>query len=249
MIKKAMALFMAALLAVAACACTNTPEESSSSSSEAPSSTVSSVPQTLTFDGIDFSFTIPARWSKENYTVKVTKDAVMDGQEVEYNKVDFLFKGNADLPLLSLWAAPKAWWDDQISVGAALPTLLQEQGDIVYLAVLPENPTVPDEEQELYQSMAISADEVKDGFTVTASPSSSKTESSYMEGILEDGTINTITIKTDDGKELFFDKEGAEVNAPDGLIIGDRLRVYYSGSIEGTDTSGVVVSKVEKVSQ
>ena len=60
--------------------------------------------------------------------------------------------------------------------------------------------------------------------------------------------MNTITIQTADGKELLFNKEGAEVNEPDGLIIGDMLRVYYDGTIHGTDTEGVTVTKIEKIS-
>ena len=60
--------------------------------------------------------------------------------------------------------------------------------------------------------------------------------------------MNTITIETSDGKELLFNKEGAEVNEPDGLVIGDRLRIYYDGTINGSDTTEVTVTKIEKIS-
>lgn len=246
--KKAIALLLAAVLAFSVCACTNNVEESSSSSSEPSSSAEVSVPQTLSFDGIDFTFTIPARWNKDDFTVKVVKDAVMSGQEVEYSHVDFLFQNDTDAPLLSILAAPKAWWDDQQSMGADLPDLIQERGTTVYLAAIPDECPVSDKDlAKQYEAMAITLEEVKAGLKLTNEPSSS-TETAYIEGVLQDGTMNTITILTDDGKELLFGKEGAEVNEPDGLIIGDRLRIYYDGAINGTDTSGVTVSKIEKVS-
>ena len=246
--KKAFALLFAAILAASVCACTTNGGESSSSSSEPPTSSQVSVPQTLSFDGMDFTFTVPARWNRDDYTVKVTKDAVMNGQEVEYSHVDFLFQGDTGAPLLSIWAAPKAWWDDQQAVGAALPELVQQRGDTVYLADIPADCPVSDEEKaKLYNDMAITLEEVKDGLALTGA-SSSTPEAAYIEGVLQDGTMNTVTIQTDDGKELLFDKEGAEVNEPDGLLIGDRLRIYYDGVINGTDTTGVTVSKIEKVS-
>ena len=230
--KKTVGLLLAVILALSVCACTNGSEESSSTlpSSEAPSSSEASVPQTLSFDGMDFTFTVPSRWNKEHYTVKVTKDDVMSTQDVEYSHVDFLFKGNTDTPLLSIWAAPKTWWDDQNTVGAELPSLIQESGDTVYLADIPaENPVSDEEDAVLYSEMASS-------------------ETAYIDGTLTDGTMNTITIETSDGKELLFNKEGAEVNEPDGLVIGDRLRIYYDGTINGSDTTEVTVTKIEKIS-
>lgn len=250
--KKLLALCLAVLLAVSASACTNQGEESSSSSpssSEPSSSSDVSVPQTLSFDGMDFSFTVPSRWNKEDYTVNVVKDAVMSGQDMEYSRVDFLFKGDEDAPLFSIWDVPKAWWDDQKAIGANLPELIQESGETVYLADIPAECPVSDEEQaKLYNGMAVKLDEVKQGFEITAVSSSSSEELVYVDGVLQDGTMNTITIQTDDGKELLFDKEGAEVNIADGLIIGDRLRVYYDGAINGTDTTSVTVTKIEKIS-
>ena len=247
--KKTLVLFLAAFLAISICACTNGGNESSMlPSSEPPVSSESSVPQTLSFDGMDFTFTVPSRWSKDDYTVKVVKDDVMSSQDIEYSHVDFLFKGNADTPLLSIWAAPKAWWDDQSAIGAELPSLLQETSNTVYLADIPtENPVTDEETAALYDKMAITLEEVKEGFTVV-NPSSSSVEPTYVDGVLQDGTMNTITIQTAHGKELLFHKEGAEVNEPDGLIIGDMLRVYYDGTIHGTDTEGVTVTKIEKIS-
>lgn len=97
--KKTLVLFLAAFLAISICACTNGGNESSMlPSSEPPVSSESSVPQTLSFDGMDFTFTVPSRWSKDDYTVKVVKDDVMSSQDIEYSHVDFLFKGNADTP-------------------------------------------------------------------------------------------------------------------------------------------------------
>lgn len=248
--KKTFALLLAAVLAISICACTNGSSESSStpSSSEPSISSEASVPQTLSFDGMDFTFTVPSRWNKDDYTVKVVKNDVMSAQDIEYSHVDFLFKGNADTPLLSIWAAPKTWWDDQNAIGAEIPALIQENSDTVYLADIPaENPVTDEEEAALYEKMSITLEEVKEGFTVVNS-SPSSTEPAYIDGVLQDGTMNTITIQTADGKELLFNKEGAEVNEPDGLIIGDMLRVYYDGTINGTDTEGVTVTKIEKIS-
>ena len=60
--------------------------------------------------------------------------------------------------------------------------------------------------------------------------------------------MNTITIETSDGKELLFNKEGAEVNEPDGLVIGDLRRIFYDVTINGSDTTEVTVTKIEKIS-
>ena len=182
--KKAIALLLAAVLAFSVCACTNNVEESSSSSSEPSSSAEVSVPQTLSFDGIDFTFTIPARWNKDDFTVKVVKDAVMSGQEVEYSHVDFLFQNDTDAPLLSILAAPKAWWDDQQSMGADLPDLIQERGTTVYLAAIPDECPVSDKDlAKQYEAMAITLEEVKAGLKLTNEPSSSTETAMHLAEI------------------------------------------------------------------
>ncbi len=59
-------------------------------------------------------------------------------------------------------------------------------------------------------------------------------------GIIQDAAINTITI-TADGKNLSF---GTKSMAGD-LIIGSSVRVYYTDTFNGTDTSKARVTRPE----
>ncbi len=89
--------------------------------------------------------------------------------------------------------------------------------------------------------------------TQTAPESETSTESSlYAEehtltGTIVDAAMSTVTIKTDDEEELTFSiPDDADETQVDGMKVGDTLAITYTGTIQGTDTSGVtVVSLVE----
>ena len=69
-------------------------------------------------------------------------------------------------------------------------------------------------------------------------------EENMVQGILVDATMNTVRIQTDGGAQLAFGTEGAEKEIKDGLILGNLVTIAYSGSIEGSDTSGAAVLKL-----
>lgn len=55
----------------------------------------------------------------------------------------------------------------------------------------------------------------------------------------------SVTITDDiDSKSLSFSLEGAVIECSEGIIADERIAIEYSGSINGTDTSGVKVIKV-----
>lgn len=79
---------------------------------------------------------------------------------------------------------------------------------------------------------ACTAAESPDGNTVT--------------GEVVDATMNTLTIKTDDGQELTFMTEGADTSGlSNGLTVGEEVTVTYDGDIEGTDTSNTAVTYIK----
>lgn len=87
----------------------------------------------------------------------------------------------------------------------------------------------------------------------TASDSAEETagtaEQQTITGTILDATMSTVTIQTEDGEELSFsipdDADEAEV---DGMTVGDTLEITYTGTIDGTDTSGATVVKLVQTS-
>lgn len=69
-------------------------------------------------------------------------------------------------------------------------------------------------------------------------------DSQVISGIVEDATMNTITIQTSDGQSLSFATEGAETSYKDGLIIGIPVKITYTGEIKETDTSDTKVIRI-----
>lgn len=63
-----------------------------------------------------------------------------------------------------------------------------------------------------------------------------------VRGVIVDATTSTVTIQTADGTRLSFMRETADVT---GRIVEEaEAEVYYVGSISGTDTSAVFVTKI-----
>ena len=69
-----------------------------------------------------------------------------------------------------------------------------------------------------------------------------------MKGTIEDATMNTFVLKTNDGSITFTIGEDTNLdNMPNGLKIGDKVSVMYTGNVEGTDGSKVNVTRVNPV--
>ena len=67
-----------------------------------------------------------------------------------------------------------------------------------------------------------------------------------ISGVVTDASMNTVTIKTDAGDELSFGTEDADVSKVNGMDVGKTLTIYYTGTIDGTDTSKVTVVAVQE---
>ena len=82
-------------------------------------------------------------------------------------------------------------------------------------------------------------------YTGTADPAEEQT----ITGTILDATMSTVTIQTEDGEELSFSiPDDAEETEVDGMTVGDTLEITYTGTIDGTDTSGATVVKLVQTS-
>lgn len=82
-----------------------------------------------------------------------------------------------------------------------------------------------------------------------ASSAPSTTETKTLDCVLADGAMQTIVVQTTDGKTNFtFNKENAVINAPNGLQIGQKLRVTYTGELNSQDSSSAKLIQVDVIS-
>ena len=82
-------------------------------------------------------------------------------------------------------------------------------------------------------------------YTGTADPAEEQT----ITGTILDATMSTVTIQTEDGEELSFSiPADADETEVDGMTVGDTLEITYTGTIDGTDTSGATVVKLVQTS-
>lgn len=82
-------------------------------------------------------------------------------------------------------------------------------------------------------------------YTGTADPAEEQT----ISGTILDATMSTVTIQTEDGEELSFSiPDDADETEVDGMTVGDTLEITYTGTIDGTDTSGATVVKLVQTS-
>lgn len=80
--------------------------------------------------------------------------------------------------------------------------------------------------------------------TSDSDTSMNEEDSQVISGIVEDATMNTITIQTSDGQSLSFATEGAETSYKDGLVIGIPVKITYTGEIKEADTSDTKVIRI-----
>ena len=69
-----------------------------------------------------------------------------------------------------------------------------------------------------------------------------------ISGTIVDASMNTLVIQTAEEQELAFGTEDADKSKCSGLEIGSKVTVFYTGTIDGTDTSGVTVLRLEQAS-
>jgi len=70
-----------------------------------------------------------------------------------------------------------------------------------------------------------------------------------VTGVVKDGAMMSILIKTPDGKQLTVRRLGIDlVNLDKGFIIGNTVKVYYTGVIQDSSMQRAFVTKIEGVS-
>ena len=71
-------------------------------------------------------------------------------------------------------------------------------------------------------------------------------ETQTPTGVVDDGTMNTLTVKTADGSLYMFDKSQAEVTTgTTGIVIGNPVSITYSGELNPDEVSQTVeVTKI-----
>ena len=75
--------------------------------------------------------------------------------------------------------------------------------------------------------------------------SQSAEEKQTVTGTIVDGTMHTIAIETAGGERLEFAiPDDADLTGAQGRIIGNTVEITYTGSIDGTDTSGATVTRL-----
>lgn len=65
-----------------------------------------------------------------------------------------------------------------------------------------------------------------------------------MEGTVKSYTGDELVMITSDKRELEFDTEGASLELKNGIVAGNAVTVYFTGSVKNTDTSNVTVKKL-----
>lgn len=71
-------------------------------------------------------------------------------------------------------------------------------------------------------------------------------EAQVLTGVVDDGTMNTLTVKTADGSLYMFDKSQAEVTTgTTGIVIGNPVSITYTGELNPDEVSQTVeVTKI-----
>lgn len=73
-----------------------------------------------------------------------------------------------------------------------------------------------------------------------------------LEGVVEEATMTTITVRTDTGALFCFDQSEVQVTAENGMIIGDIVTVIYNGeldeaeSIQSVEVREMIIQPSEK---
>lgn len=244
--KKYNHLFLIFLLIFTLTACAAKTEAPVAKLAKASLEAADKAPNLYTNDKLSFSFVIPDSWETENYAPVVSDATMQDG--TKYTKVDFVFQGDKDNPLLSVMLVPKTSFDKMKKGESSAPASLGTKGDVVYCYTLPaSSPYDVGTKSDLYNSMVLLQEDVPKRFTIIGGDSSAEAISS-IEGVLQEGTMHTLLIKADDGRTLAFAKDVAEkTNIDEGLVVGCKVKISYRGTIDGTNTGKATIIHVEKI--
>lgn len=68
-----------------------------------------------------------------------------------------------------------------------------------------------------------------------------------VTGVMEDGAMMSIQLKLADGNTVTVRRLGVDTSGLKSLKIGDKIRVTYTGVLNGSDTSRFFVTKLETV--
>lgn len=72
------------------------------------------------------------------------------------------------------------------------------------------------------------------------------TKPKEISGTVIDAAMHSLVLKSDeDGAELLFGTEGADIHLEDGLTVDAEVIVVYTGEIKGTDTSKATVVEIK----
>lgn len=113
-------------------------------------------------------------------------------------------------------------WDEDYQVGPFI--LVDPNSGSVYTWTATDSAPVPASEDKAFD---------KTEHTIT--------------GTVTDAAMMSVIIKTEDGRELSIRRLGIDTSKLKGLVIGDKIKVTYTGIIKGNDTSRAFVTKLESV--
>lgn len=86
--------------------------------------------------------------------------------------------------------------------------------------------------------------QTQDAQNAQAEPTAAATPDEKIEtisGTVSDGSMNTLTLITDDGKTYSFLTEGVDIHATQaGILIGDPVTVTYIGTLDDTASEQTV---------
>ncbi|WP_296838080.1 hypothetical protein [Marvinbryantia sp.] len=91
---------------------------------------------------------------------------------------------------------------------------------------------------DIVPATSISDNSAANGETAVA-PGSPAGDYSYVSGTVEDCGVSAITITDDEGVTLSIDTSGATWYLMDGIASGAYVTIAYTGTLSGTDTTGV----------
>lgn len=75
-----------------------------------------------------------------------------------------------------------------------------------------------------------------------AQPTDAEDKQQTITGTIVEAAMNTVTIQTEDGQELSFSlSDDTDRSQAEGMLIGNTLEIVYTGTLDGSDTSGVTV--------
>ena len=71
-----------------------------------------------------------------------------------------------------------------------------------------------------------------------------------VTGVVTDGAMMSVQIKTPEGNQLTIRRLGVElVNLDNGFNVGDQIKVSYTGTYSGNSSQRMFVQKIEKIKQ